>query len=163
MRAGNFTFDTCGSAVALGINIYKRTNNLSESEPRVMPLAWNGRGNASAERARREYLVPLHDYDTQYKTISTGLVRVQPEGLSKAYIAWQQTQLNDTDYPPVVYPTHATWLAVNGCPLSVGANRTYFVEEPGDYFLESAGATFDGGCGYINIRYSTAASLRARL
>ena len=123
-----------------------------------MPLAWNGRGNASAEKARREYLVPLHDYDTQYKTMSTGLVRFQPEGIAEGHVAFMKAALNDTDYPPMVYPTHATFHAVNGCPSSQGAHRTYFMAEPGHYFLETAGATFDGGCGFFNIRYYMAPS-----
>ena len=31
---GNFTFDTCASMNAMGIVLYKRTDNVSESEPR---------------------------------------------------------------------------------------------------------------------------------
>ena len=31
---GNFTFDTCSSMLAMGFQLYKRTDNLSESEPR---------------------------------------------------------------------------------------------------------------------------------
>ena len=32
---GNFTFDTCASMFALGLQLYKRTDNVSESEPRT--------------------------------------------------------------------------------------------------------------------------------
>ena len=31
---GNFTFDMCASMNAVGFQLYKRTDNLSESEPR---------------------------------------------------------------------------------------------------------------------------------
>jgi len=137
----------------LGINIYKRTDNLSESELRAMPLAREcGTGDESL-KACREYLVPLHDYNKAYTAVSTGLVRVQPEGFSNATVAWFQTLLKDAAYPPILYPTHSTFLAANGCSLSQGANRTYTLAAA-DYFLETLGATGDGGCGYFNIRYA---------
>ena len=156
VRAGNFTFDTCGSTVDLGMNLYRRTANLSASEPRVVPLDWTG--DANDERALREYLVPLHDYNTPYKAVATGLVRVQPEGFSQATVVWASTMLNDSDCPPMVYPAHATCRAVNGCPLAIGANRTCTLGF-GEYFLETAGATFDGGCGDFNVRCEKARRL----
>ena len=43
------------------------------------------------------------------------------------------------------YPDHATFSGINGCPLSIGANRTYCLPE-GAYILETVGADLQVGC-----------------
>lgn len=45
-------------------------------------------------------------------------------------------RFKDPDFPDVSSPDHARCHAVNGCPLSMGTNRTYYLSS-GDYFLET--------------------------
>ena len=63
-------------------NLYKRTANLSESEPR-MTSAWDG------FKGGQLFDVPLHDTNRQYATVSTGLVRVQPDSVAKGSLIGQ--------------------------------------------------------------------------
>lgn len=58
--------DTCGSTAYMGLNIYKQTNNLSESEQR-MTSGWDGFKDGQT------FVVPLHDGNN----VTTGLVRVR--------------------------------------------------------------------------------------
>ena len=73
--------------MATGIGLYKRTANLSESEPR-MTSAWDG------FKAGQLFEVPLHDSNQQYDAVSTGLVKVQPDRVNKGLVEWVNT-LND--------------------------------------------------------------------
>ena len=114
------------------VNLYKRTANLTESAPR-MTAAWDGfKGGLLFD-------VPLHDTDREYATVSTGLVLVQHDILPSGFVDWIN-KYTDTSLPPVSYPSHAQFAAVNGCPLSQGAHRTYYLLA-GDYFLETSGAS----------------------
>jgi len=107
------------------------------------------------------YKVPLHDNNRQYTTISTGLIRVQPESLSKTMVDYI-SRFHDPEFPPMTWDgcdpgkagcKNASWLSVNGCPLSSGANRTYALSA-GDYVLETLGVRLDGGCSSFNVKMS---------
>ena len=142
-HAGNFTFDACASSMTVGLNIYKRTDNLSESQPRMTsdwPREWK-------QWQRLPFEVPLHDNDQQYATVSTGLIKVQPDIVNKRHTDWL-IRLSSPDFPPYLYadPASHTAGSVNGCPLSLSANRTYYIAEAGDYVLQTQGATLIQSC-----------------
>ena len=63
-KPGNITFDACASLMNVGVSLFKRTANLNESE--------YGRTPDGSWRYGRLFEVPLHDKDTQYRTVSTG-------------------------------------------------------------------------------------------
>ena len=46
------------------------------------------------------YEVPLHDNNHQYMTMGTGLIRVQPEGMSKAMVDYI-SRFHDPEFPPM--------------------------------------------------------------
>ena len=60
-KPGNFTFDTCGSTASIGVNLYKQTDNLTQSESRVMPLLEGG----NTKRGQL-FEVPLHENNREY-------------------------------------------------------------------------------------------------
>ena len=95
--------------------------------------------------------MPLHDSNQQYDTVSTGLVKVQPDRVNKGLVDWVNT-LNDPDLPQLSHPNHADCYTVNGCPLSQGAHRTYYLGEVGDYFLETSGATLQQAGDNFNVK-----------
>ena len=132
-----------------GLALYKRTANLSESEPR-MTSAWDG--------FKRDQLfqVPLYDdSDQQYGTVSTGLVKVQPDILSQESVDWINSFARDSNepgsFPPLRYPHHTDYNTINGCLLSQGAHRTYYLGV-GDYFLETTIAASVGTCKPHNVK-----------
>jgi len=88
----------------VGINLFKQTDNLTESEPR-MTSDWKG------FQGGQLFEVPLHDANKHYKTVTTGLIRVQPEPSAKGAVAFIQT-VSDPALPPVSYPDHATYVHV---------------------------------------------------
>ena len=130
--------NTCGSTEAIGVNLYLQTDNVSESEQRVVP------SGEKRQQTGQIFEVPLHDNNQQYTTMSTGLIRVQAESVSKGLADWFAV-MRDPDYPPMEYPDHAFWSASSGCPLSVGANRTYYLAT-GSYILETMGADLAQEC-----------------
>ena len=94
--------------VDMGINLFKRTANLSESEPR-MTSAWDG------FKGGQLFDVPLHDKDREYRTVSTGLVRVRPAGIfGKGLTDWVGTTMCGSRSPPVPLPSrvrrHHQWV-----------------------------------------------------
>ena len=135
--------NTCGSMETIGVGLYRQTSNISESEQRVVPITGKS-GQNKRNRTGQIFEVPLHDNKQQYKTMSTGLIRVQAEPMSKGFTDWMAPWA-DPDYPPMEYPDHAFWTAINGCPLSIGANRTYHLAT-GSYILETMGADLEVGC-----------------
>ena len=82
--------------------------------------------------------------------MSTGLIRVTPAGMSgKSFAAWLNA-LEDPDLPLDRYPK-AYAVTINGCPLSQGAHRTYYLEA-GDYFLATLGASYQQKCDNFNVK-----------
>ena len=83
--------------------------------------------------------------------MSTGLVRVEPAGIfGKGLTDWVNTQQTDPDLPPLSYKS-AYQAIVNGCPLSQGAHRTYYLEA-GDYFLNTMTAGYIQKCDNFNVK-----------
>ena len=127
--------DTCASTTGLGIQIYKRTNNLSESEPRLT--------NFSKGYMRgQNFSVPLHDNNRPYRTVATGLIKVQPDRCGPGIVKF----LNDGADPSLPkLPANVSCQAANGCMLSASANRTYYIGV-GDYFLETQASVILSKC-----------------
>ena len=73
--------DTCASASGQALRLYKRTDNLTESETR--------RTSDGTFKSGQLFDVPLHDNNQPYRTISTGLIRIQTDisgvGLADAF------------------------------------------------------------------------------
>ena len=69
---GNFTFDACASMMAVGLSILKQTDDLTQSVPSMSSFTRRFEGG-------KLYEVPLHDNNVQYRTVSTGLVEIQPD------------------------------------------------------------------------------------
>ena len=83
--------------------------------------------------------------------MSTGLVRVLPAGMTgKSFSAWINTQQEDPDLPLMRYPDTYS-VGINGCPLSQGAHRTYYLEA-GDYFLNTMTASYIQKCDNFNVK-----------
>ena len=130
------------------VALYKRTGtaNLSQSKPR-MTSEWDG------VKGGQLFEVPLHDNNLQYDTVSTGLVKVQTDRLPEAFVNWTNSFTNeDLNLPNFTYPGNSVQAAVGGCPLSLGANRTYYLGEVGDYFLETQGAKVTTACDNFNVK-----------
>ena len=104
-----FAQDTCASEMTVGVALFKRTDNLSESEPRMAP-DWSG------FRGGQNFSVPLHDKDRQYRNVTTGLVKVQPDNLGRGFVSFMKS-ISDPNLPNVSYPDHASWEGFNGCAL----------------------------------------------
>ena len=129
------------------VALYKRTGtaNLSQSEPR-MTSEWDG------FKGGQLFEVPLHDNNLQYDTVSTGLVKVQTDRFPEAFVNWTNSFTNeDRNLPNFTYPGNSV-PGGHGCPLSLGANRTYYLGEVGDYFLETQGATIVTACDNFNVK-----------
>ena len=92
-----FNQDTCASKMFTAANLYKRTDNLSKSAPR-MTSDWE-----AGFRGGQPFDVPLHDNDKEYRTVTTGLVKVQPDRANKGLVDWINTN-NDTDSTSVGIP-----------------------------------------------------------
>ena len=105
---GNFTFDTCSSSMFVGIQIYKRTDNLSQSEPR-MTSDWDG------FKHNQLFEVPLHDNDKQYATVSTGLIRVTSDVCGADLVEWMNSfhDKNDRIHEEMHCPS------MNGCNVAL--------------------------------------------
>jgi len=83
--------------------------------------------------------------------VSTGLVIVEPAGvLGIGLTEWIERQQADPDLPPMRYPD-SHFCTVNGCPLSMGAHRTYYLEA-GDYFLNTMTAAYTNKCDNFDVR-----------
>ena len=130
--------------MSVGIYIYKQTDNLAESEPR-MTSDWKG------FQGGQLFEVPLHDNDQQYRTIPTGLVRVQEDRMSQGFVNWIKPSA-DPAFPPISYPENASYVAINGCPLSFSVHRTYYIGEVSEYFLHSEAAAFPYKCNNFNVK-----------
>jgi len=101
--------------MSVGINIYKQTDNIAESEPR-MTSDWKGFEGGQL------FEVPLHDNNQQYRNISTGLVTIQPDQMGQGFIDFL-TPINDPAFLPMTYPGNSTGIAINGCPLAFGVRK----------------------------------------
>ena len=133
-----------------GINIYKRTGQ-NESQARMVPDRHGGLSANSSFKGGRLYQVPLHEDDQQYDDVSTGLVHVQPDMWGPGLVKYV-TQFYDPAYPwRMSYPNHSRFNSINGCPLSMNANRSYYLGV-GEYFLESMDAGFGESCSYFNVK-----------
>ena len=108
--------------------------------------------NWSWSKDGQNFSVPLHDNNRQYRTITTGLVKVQPdqcgEGLANGARGIADPTF-DASFPTML--ANATCQSVNGCALSQGANRTYNIGV-GKYFLETQMTTFLGACSDFNVK-----------
>ena len=101
--------------MSVGINLYKQTDNIAESEPR-MTSDWKGFEGGQL------FEVPLHDNNQQYRNISTGLVKIQPDQMGQGFIDFL-TPIKDPAFPPMTYPGNSTYVAINGCPLALGVRK----------------------------------------
>ena len=101
--------------MSVGINIYKQTDNIAESEPR-MTSDWKGFEGGQL------FEVPLHDNNQQYRTISTGLVKIQPDQMGQGFIDFL-TPIKDPAFPPMALPDNSSHVAINGCPLALGVRK----------------------------------------
>ena len=45
---------------------------------------------------------------------------------------------------------------MNGCPLSQSVHRTYYIDTPGDYFLETQSVTAEAACDNFNVKMTCA-------
>ena len=132
----------------MGLNLYKRTDNLSESSPRMTS---NADGTWQGLKGGQNFSVPLHDNNVQYDTVTTGLVMFEPDHLSPLFNDYMKA--NGEPIPSLPY-TNAplTSHSVNGCLLSQGANRTYQISEVGDYVLGTQLNAVLGLCKYFNVK-----------
>ena len=101
--------------MSVGINIFKQTDNIAESEPR-MTSDWKGFEGGQL------FEVPLHDNNQQYRNISTGLVKIQPDQMGQGFVDFLATY-NDPAFLPMAYPDNSTSVAINGCPLAFGVRK----------------------------------------
>ena len=88
--------------MAVRISIFKQTDNLTESEPR-MTSDWKG------FQGGQLFEVPLHDNNQQYRNISTGLVRIQPDQAGEGFVN-VLNNLTDEKFDPLTYPDNATYV-----------------------------------------------------
>ena len=123
--------------MALGLELFRRTANLSESEPRML-------SNWSWSKGGQNFSVPLHDNDRQYRTVTTGLARVQPDRCPLGMARYYNDDFNQA-LKWLKMPDDAPCFSVNGCTLSQGANRTYRLDA-GEYFLETMMSSVLGQC-----------------
>ena len=101
--------------MSVGINLFKQTDNIAESEPR-MTSDWKGFEGGQL------FEVPLHDNNQQYRNISTGLVKIQPSGFGQGLIDFI-APFHDPSFPPMTRPGNASYAAINGCPLALGVRK----------------------------------------
>ena len=144
-RPGNFTFDSCASTMGVGLGLYKRTVDLTKSAPRITP---GGRLQSG-----QHYDVPLFNNDRQYDTVKTGLIPIQPDKIGQGFSDF----FNAKGRPDPAYPRltpDSIYLATNGCPMSSGVLRSYYIGEVGDYFLETMGADLTAGCNSFEVKMS---------
>ena len=136
----------------MGTAIFKRTNDLSKSQPR-MTSAWTEPGaGRSSFKGGQYFEVPLHDNNEEYGTVSTGLIQEQPDLFPPTFVTWISgfTDL-DPDLPEFSCPDHCWTAAVGGCPLSQGLIRNYYLEV-GEYFLHTQTASYIQECGDFNVK-----------
>lgn len=144
IRPGNITFDACASMMAVGLSILKQTDDLAQSVPSMNSFTRRFEGG-------KLYKVPLHDNNVQYRTVSTGLVEIQPDFTAAGY----EDFLNAPGRADPLYPMlkgPASEVAANGCPMSNSVHRTYYIGDVGDYILESQSSFATDGCGNFNIK-----------
>ena len=100
---------------------------------------------------RLPYEVPLYSNNQfpAYRTISTGLVKVHPDGFTESFANWWNARTQS--WLPAL-PPMASWPALNGCPLSNSVHRTYYIGEVGEYFLQSTSIGVNSACSTFNIK-----------
>ena len=135
--------------MSVGIYIYKQTDNLAESEPR-MTSDWKG------FQGGQLFEVPLHDNDQQYRTIPTGLVRVQEDRMSQGFVNWIKPSA-DPAFPPISYPENASYVAINGCPLSFSDTAPTTLEKLANTFCTQKRQHFRTNATTSTSRWSAAA------
>ena len=101
--------------MSVGINIFKQTDNIAESEPR-MTSDWKGFEGGQL------FEVPLHDNNQQYRNISTGLVKIQPDRFGQDAVDFFTPHF-DPAFPPMSFPSNSSYAAFNGCPLALGVRK----------------------------------------
>ena len=101
--------------MSVGISIFKQTENIAESEPR-MTSDWKGFEGGHL------FEVPLHDNNQQYRNISTGLVKIQPSEVPQSFLDFL-APYNDPAFPPMTKPGNASYVAINGCPLAFSVRK----------------------------------------
>ena len=102
--------------MSVGINIYKQTDNIAESAPR-MTSDWKGFEGGQL------FEVPLHDNNQQYRNISTGLVKIQPSRVGGQGFLDFLAPFNDPAFAPMTLPNNASAWAINGCPMALGVRK----------------------------------------
>lgn len=107
-EVGNITFDACSSTMNVGIKLYKRTDNLSESATGMLAnWTWSTSG--------KMYEVPIHIDDRLDRYVSTGLTLIQPDIFPPATIQFVNDNFGQSsDFPRLVT---SPFQALNGCPL----------------------------------------------
>ena len=143
-KPGNLTFDTCASMMDVGIQLYKKTDNLAESDPMY-------RYNNGTLVHNQTYTVPLHRNDRVYRNVTTGLKKIQLDWFPQGMVDWMHESFHTNGYPRLVYRQNAEVLANNGCPLSNGAHRTYYLDV-GDYFLQTSGLDPSNACSDFTVK-----------
>ena len=88
--------------------------NLSLSEPR-MTSDWKG----FLSNASLAFKVPLHDGNHEYRTLETGLIKIQEDRCPPGLVDWVN-QFNDPTKPALTYPNECACMGANGCTLSQG-------------------------------------------
>ena len=137
--------------MATAVQLYKRTNNLSESNPRMTSSSQSPNTvqyDSTSFKGGQNFSVPLHDNNKLYRYIETGLIKIQSDHCSEGVYHWVKDN-SDKDLPPVKpgFDLHG----VNGCALSQGANRTYHLEV-GEYFLETMASFVMEACNNFNVQ-----------
>ena len=135
--------------MATGVALYRRTNNLNESEPLMTRSSWDAEGQWTGFKRGQPFHIPVHDNNIQCDTIESGLVKVQPDHCGKGLSAMMMSN-QDLNFPPTT--ADASLHGINGCQLSAGAHRTFYINETGDYFLETQASFVIGGCNHLNVK-----------
>ena len=135
--------DSCASMMSVGMGLFKRTDDLSKSAPRMTP---GGRLQPG-----QTYDVPLFDHNLPYRTIETGLIPIQPDRLGQGLIDFYNAEGRYDPSYPLLTPD-SVFVAANGCPMSGGVLRTYFIGEVGEYFLETQGADVSAACNNFEVK-----------
>jgi serine/threonine protein kinase len=129
----------------MALTMFKRTDNLTES----YSLPHDGIPEGGH---RQEYEIPLYHNDKQYRTLNVGgLVPVQNDVSGDGWAAFVMDPIRFDPNAPLMHGDSLDH-AANGCPFSTGANRTYFIEEVGDYLLQVDGYGYGQTCRPANIK-----------
>ena len=102
--------------MGVGIALYKRTSDLTVSEPGI-------NANGTYTKGGRLYEVPLHNNDQQYGTVQSGLIMIQQDQYSNKTVNYfNQPARVVPNMPPMVFPGKAKLMTKNGCPLSMSTS-----------------------------------------